>query len=261
MRFKFITLNVWRGGVLMDNVIHFIKKEDPDILTLQEVQNGYDKTLPENFRTIELFKKNLEYKNYYYSPSFAEKTKYGLVDNGSAILSRYPFEAAKTVFIEFYYRQRSEGTNSDKYSEENIQAFLNTPRNLQWVDIKIGKSELSIFNLHGIWGLDGKDNPRRLQMGEKIIEEIRKKENVILAGDFNMQPDTQTIANIEKYVRNVFKDELESTFNMKRKTNSELRKAAVDMVFASSKIKVIDHYCPIVDVSDHLPLVCVFEIK
>lgn len=245
----------------MDKILAFIKKENPDILALQEAQSGKGKALPQNFRTIELFKQNLEYKNYYYSPSFAERTQYGLVDNGSLIISTLPFESTKTIFIEFYYRRRGMGTNSDKYTKQNIKDFLNTPRNLQWADITVGKSTVSVFNLHGIWGTDGKDNPRRLKMGEKIIEEIKKKENVILAGDFNMQPETQTIHRIEKYVKNVFKDKLKSTFNMKRKTNPELASAAVDMVFASDSLKIIDRYCPKVDVSDHLPLVCVFEMK
>ena len=34
MKIKFISLNVWIGGVLFDNIVDFLKKEDADIVVL-----------------------------------------------------------------------------------------------------------------------------------------------------------------------------------------------------------------------------------
>lgn len=261
MKIKIISLNLWRGGVLMDNVISFIKKENPDILLLQEVQNGLKDNLPDNFKTVDMFKKNLSYPYCYYSPMFLEETEYGNIDNGNAIYSKFPFLSTKTVFLDFYYRKRISGTNSDQYTKTQTEEFLNTPRNMQITESKIGETVLSLVNVHGIWGPDGNDNSRRLKMGEKIIQEIKNKQNIIMAGDFNMRPTSQTIEKIENYVKNIFKGELKSTFNMRRKTNRELASVVVDMMFASQNLKIVNHYCPKVDVSDHLPLVCVFDVK
>ena len=97
-------------------------------------------------------------------------------------------------------------------------------------------------------------------MSQKIVNNLQGKEHVILAGDFNLQPNTQTISNIEKQLKNVFRGELKTTFNMKRKDNPGYASAVVDMIFVSKHIKILKHYCPNVDVSDHLPLVCVFEV-
>ena len=98
-------------------------------------------------------------------------------------------------------------------------------------------------------------------MSKIIRDQIKDKENVILAGDFNVRPDTKTIHNIEKVLKNVFKDELVTTFNMKRKTNPGYATAVVDMIFISHNTAVVSHSCPPVDISDHLPLVCEFNIN
>ena len=47
---------------------------------------------------------------------------------------------------------------------------------------------------------------------------------------------------------------------MRRKINPGYATAVVDMVFASSRLKILDHQCPDVDISDHLPLVVKIEI-
>lgn len=47
---------------------------------------------------------------------------------------------------------------------------------------------------------------------------------------------------------------------MKRKTTFGYATAVVDMIFVSGDICVTSKSCPKVDISDHLPLVCEFEI-
>jgi endonuclease/exonuclease/phosphatase family metal-dependent hydrolase len=100
-------------------------------------------------------------------------------------------------------------------------------------------------------------------MGELIAEQVKDLENVILAGDFNLFPSTKTVELIEDHLKNVFKNELTTSFNMKQKTNPNTNYATsvVDMIFVSKNIKVIQHYCPQVDISDHLPLVSVIELN
>jgi len=97
-------------------------------------------------------------------------------------------------------------------------------------------------------------------MGGIIAQNIKDKENVILAGDFNVSPNTKTMEQVEKYLCNIFKNELTSTFNMKRKTKSGYAAAVVDMIFISKNIKVINKKSPNIDISDHLPLVSTLEI-
>lgn len=97
-------------------------------------------------------------------------------------------------------------------------------------------------------------------MGEVIAAAVKGKENVILAGDFNVNPGTKTTDSIEEHLRDVFKGEIKSTFNMKQKTNPAFESVIVDMVYVSPDIKVGKHSCPNINVSDHLPLIVEIEI-
>ena len=123
------------------------------------------------------------------------------------------------------------------------------------MEIDANGTNLHVFNTHGVWGEDGNDNERRLAMGEMIIKAILGKEHVILGGDFNTDEKSQTIANIEQHLPNIFKGERTTSFNMRRKNPAlNYSTGIVDFIFVSSDFKVISHASPDTDISDHLPL-------
>ena len=244
----------------MKPLLDFIRQENPHIILGQEVYDSNNDSHRKNFRTIGIIKKELSYDYIYFSPAFYIRSGKGKIDDGNAIISKFPIISEQTVFFDGRYGPRIEGSALDNLTERQIKEFQNTPRNIQRAEISINNFTINVFNTQGVWGLDGKDNEKRLKMSRIITEEIKKKENIILAGDFNVNPDTKSIKNIENYLINVFKGKLNSTFNMKRKTHPKFNNAVVDMVFVSKNIKVIDSYCPQVDVSDHLPLVFILEI-
>ncbi len=255
MKIKLITLNIWKQSNLQEKAVDFINKENPDVICLQEVYNGTDKKLKLQYRSLEFFKKKLRLTHSQFAPTFRDITKEDHLDaeQGLTIFSRYPIVKTDVTFFDLPYRVFYD-------YEKTPEIFPKIPRLLQYVKIKVENNFLNVFNTHGIWDSFGLDNERRLKMSEVIVKNIKSKENVILAGDFNVRPDTQAIRNIEKHLKNIFKNELRSTFNMRRKTEPGFATAVVDMVFVSNNMKIIDHYCPDADVSDHLPLVCVFEI-
>lgn len=240
MKIKFITLNIWHGGKFFNSLIRFIEEQGPDITTLQE---AYPKTIDA------LMQKFPEYEKYF-APAFFDLNDN--VDRGNAIFSRFPIVRSENIFFDLPYAEVKEELPPGDYT--------NTPRNLAHSLVKAEKIDLNIFNIHGIWGFDGYDNERRLKMGKTVLNAIKDKENVILAGDFNLRPNNQTVYNIEKSLKNVFKGELKTTFNMGHKIDPGYADSVVDMIFVSPNIKVLDHYCPQVDISDHFPLVAVLEI-
>ncbi len=252
MQIKVITLNVWNGGTLFDSVVSFLKKEDPDLLALQEVYNGHDPNLAANFRTIEQLKKKLSLPFYAFSPAYLHILEVGRIEQGNTIFSKFPIKREQTTFYDILYK--------DRLGEGGPKVYALISRNLQHAQIEVGEKELNVFNTQGIWGYDGKDNPRRLKMAQTIIKYIQGKKNVILCGDSNVDQHTQTMRNLEEYLTNVFKGELTTTFNLKRKTKGDYARAVVDMMLVSPNIRVLDHYCPDVDISDHLPLVANLEI-
>lgn len=251
MKIKFATLNIWEGGMLFDKILDFIKKEDPDIIVMQEVRNGKDLRLEKQCRTMDVFKKELRYQYSVFAPAFLNTLSVGKIDEGNAIFSRFPIISDNVTFFDRQYGE---------FDSENSKHFELIPGILQHEVIEFNSLKLNVFNVHGVWGHDGKDNERRLKMSKIIVDEVKDKENVVLAGDFNVKPNTKTIHNIEFYLKNVFKGESTTTFNMKQKDGEGYAISVVDMVFVSRNIKVISHFCPKIDISDHLPLVCTLEL-
>lgn len=252
MNIKFLTLNLFDGGKFFDNILDFFRKENPDILAVQEVYDGQGKDLPRNFRSIQVLREHLPGFHYHFAPEFLFQTEIANVEIGNAIFSRFPVKSNNVTFVDVSYRRlKREKTQTD---------FSHEPVNLQHIKILTSGQHLNVFNIHGVWGVNGKDNPRRLKMSQVIVEKIKNLDNIILAGDFNTLPNTETIRNIENHLVNVFKNQLKSTFNMKHKITGGYSTAVVDMIFTSPSIKIIDQRMPEVNVSDHMPLVCTLEV-
>ncbi len=249
---KFLTLNTWYGGILFDPLIDFLQKENADVLNLQEVYDGKDPSLEKRFRCLDILTKELGYSFFSFTPSFIDTSSGQDLPWGNVILSKYPLQEKETIFFK---------GSPDRFNLKDTSPWR-FPRNIQHVQVQISKDTLlNVFNTHGIWGKDAKDNKNRLSMSKIICEQIKNKQHVILSGDFNVDQNTKTIENIEQHLINVFKNELKTTFNIKQKgTKAGFAKSVVDMVFVSKDIRVTQHSCPDVNISDHLPLMCVFEV-
>lgn len=251
MQVKFLCLNLWQGGNLFDEIVAFIKEHDPDIVALQEVYNGQNASLERKYRSVQALQEELGYPHESYAAAFLENILGAQIEQGNLVLSKFPILESNTSFYDVPFGERP---------KDELPYFEYTPRNLQHVRIDVHESKINLFNTQGVWGTDGDDNDRRVQMAQTIVNSIGDKTNVILCGDFNVQEKTKTIELIEKRLINVFKGELTTSFNMQQKTNLNLATAVVDMVFTSPNIKIISKSCPQANISDHLPLLVTFEI-
>lgn len=258
MKIKYLSLNVWRGGTLFDALLDFLKQENPEVMALQEVYNGVNGKLERQHRTAQILQQELNYPYFDFAPAFRDNRSVGRIDSGNAIFSKFPLLYSKVIFYFEPYRQVNE--EEDFADKSNHQVFLTYPRNLQHAVINLGNNKLNVFNTHGVWGFDAEDNERRLEMSKTIVANIKNKDRVILSGDFNVKQNSKTVQNIEAHLHNPFKNKLATTFNTKIKNQAGFTPEVIDFIFLSNDIKIIESYCPQVEVSDHLPLVCVFEI-
>lgn len=251
MHLKILSLNLFEGGLFWENIEAFLLREKADIMCFQEAFDS-DENQPLSFQSIKRLRSLFPKYHYYHSPEMHETWPHGSGDTGNAIFSKFPIVDQKTVFLHRAYERIIRPADEKDFSHY--------PKNMQHVVVEIDRKQLHVCNLHGIWELSGGDTPERLQMSEIISKEIADHQPLILMGDFNLRPNTQTIAKIEEKLTNAFKDKLTTTFNMRHKTNPGYATAVVDMFFASHDVKVLTAECPEDDVSDHKALVVTIDL-
>lgn len=254
MKLKIVCLNVWIGGILFDEIVAFLREQNADIVLLQEVYNGDASFTKKQYRTLSELQAQLGYQFVHFAPAFLEDSEGKEVAQGNAILSKFPLTEVSVTFYDVGFGKRDANDNT---------TFHITPRNLQHVVADINGIKLQVLNTQGIWGTNGDDNERRLHMSDHILKESGNSAPLIFAGDLNVNEKTETIKRIEKKLTNVFKNQLVTSFNLKRKDlvkDPGYATSVVDMLFVSPDIKVLGASVPQVDVSDHLPLVCEIEL-
>ena len=254
MRLKIVSLNLMHGGELFDEIIAFLKAQDADFILTQETYSCNDPTVNRQYRSMQVMPEILGYGYTHFSAAYRDFDRTnGKAQRGNGIFSRYPLTGYDTVFFD--------GTYSESYRDVPDQ-YADCPRNLEHAVLHTPTGDVDLFNIQGVWDLDGDNySDKRRHMAQAVVASVKDLTKVILAGDTNAKPYNQAILDIEHHLKSVFgKDELATTFNMRIKTNPGYATAAVDMILTTPNINVIEKSCPDIDVSDHLPLIAIIEV-
>lgn len=258
---KLISLNTW-GGKIFEPLADFIRQhsEDTDIFCFQEIYDTSSLVKDNGIRTNLL----LEIKNilpdfsFFYFPTIsgyndkAQKVDFNL-SHGQAIFVK---SGIKIISHEDFFIFKD-----DKNLPLKVD-FSNLPTPLQYINFKKDGRDFSIFNFHGTPFPGNKlDTKRRLLEARKVKEIMEDKTGAkILAGDFNLLPQTQSIKIYESNMRNLIKE-----FNIQRTRsklspfygNPDFQKFA-DYTFVSKDIKIKSFEVPKLEISDHLPMILEF---
>ena len=246
MRITLLQWNVWYKEKI-ENIVKVIKELNPDIVCLQEIdlnsQHNDYKDVPKEIA------KSLRYE-YFYKPSMKFKNKKDWEFLGNGIYSRFPMSRHKMRYI-----QRPTGINDyDKQGRIYIEAI-----------VKIGKKSLTVGTTHVSYSHRFEITPRKVKEIDKLIEIIKKKGKMfILAGDMNSTPDSYTIKQLEKFLKNCGPNHLQKTwttkpFDYKGFKETKLR-WRLDYAFASKDLNVIKSKVIKTKISDHLPILVEFEV-
>lgn len=153
-----------------------------------------------------------------------------------------------------------------------ISLYENTPEDIgfaSYVTLNNSGKTINLLNVHGkVLPGDKNDTPVRLKQSEIIIDFMKDRQGPkIIGGDFNLNPDTKSVAMFEESgYRNLIKD-----FDIKNTRNEVswkqfqdepgyIKQHFADYVFVSRNVKVNKFAVPYMEISDHLPLILDFEI-
>ncbi len=257
---KLISLNIW-GGRVLEPLLEFLKTQaqDTDVFCFQEVYHTEtDRThsgkppaaridILNQLRTV----LEPEYVCYFASTqeSFDQEGRVDFhLDFGNAMFWRKDLPVTEQGEIFVF------GEHNSRVKDDDVQ-----PRNLQYITTQLSSRPVTVINFHGLWlpGTLKKDNPERFEQSKKINAFLAGRDgDHILVGDYNLLPDGQSLAMLEKGMRNLIKEhqitETRSSFYEK-----DIRLGDYALVTPGIEVKSFQALPD--EVSDHLALELIFE--
>lgn len=258
----------WNIGIKIDNtldVINFIREGKYDLIALQEVLKAKDDKAFNMYRSYNDLENS--FKSIYHYSEFApvwgakeiiknDKSSRdfgGFVEQGCYTLSKNPI---LEHYNQFYYLEYKNPGFDATYFKKNDHA-----RSIQNMIIENNDKKFRIINIHGIWNEGKLGDKRTINQCNFIIEKaLLANYPVIILGDFNLIPETESIDMLNKNFRNLI---LEYNIKTTRPNfNDGLDKGNIicDYIFVNDKIKVNDFKVINNSISDHMPLILDFEI-
>ncbi len=134
-------------------------------------------------------------------------------------------------------------------------------RNVQFVTVATDQGPVAMFNFHGLWSGRGKgDSSDRLAQSRRILDFLSsRREPFVLCGDFNLAPDTQSLAMLEAAgLRNLVAEFGATSTRTSLYAGPE---RFADYVFVGPTVDVRAFRVLPDEVSDHAPLVLEFGLN
>ncbi|MFA6227231.1 MAG: endonuclease/exonuclease/phosphatase family protein [Candidatus Paceibacterota bacterium] len=254
---KIVSLNTWGGLAGKDLLLSFFEKyrNEVDIFCLQEIWAGPYKKLDGQVvggRNLEHDKIMINGKQEISRilPNYTAYFRPHLMDHyGLLMLIKKDLEVLEEGEV-FVHKEKGHIPEGD---------VGHHARNIQYIKIDTEKGSRTVINFHGLWNGKGKgDSEDRLLQSDKIVDFIKKASSpVVLCGDFNLLPETESLNKFEKIgLRNLIKEN-----NIKSTRTSLYTKPEkyADYIFTSKDIKVEDFKVLPEEVSDHNALLLDFE--
>lgn len=265
---KVIQLNCWNFRYF-EEMLEFLKREKPDIINLQEVSSGDLIMNPNKNFDFEYLKKELG-MNGVFVPRFGIKddvkgdyffgngflTNLEIVDHGSF------FDKFSPEFSWYAKDNHVFSVHKDDKYQGYIRSF-ELPNNFVWGTLKYKNQLIRNITSHLTVSFKCTETLQILQQARQLVEFINGVKDIptIFSGDLNIHGESNSVKLIETKLDRVSKDII-NTMNPNLGSKlflDEPNGLAVDHIFAKG-FEVISCVCPVVTISDHLPVVAELEL-
>lgn len=247
---KIVSLNTW-GGILWHPLVEFLKQEEKntDIFCFQELLFSEKASIGEAGERHNLCAEiQALLPNFYLYPMYAP---IGTQFQGRSLGIRLGqgIFVRKNIEVTGFGELKTYPTDS----EVAQRLAITLTGNFNYVKVRSHGREILVGNLHGLWQQEGKvDTAPRLEQS-RILHQFLDSIDIpiVLCGDFNIRPDTQSMALLESRLSNLIKDYgITSTRTEFYKKPEKFS----DYVLISPELEVDTFDVPAVSVSDHRPL-------
>ena len=258
-----INLNICMKLDNSTEVARFLKKQDTDFITLQEVIRPLDKSVKSQYASMPVIEKEIasKYPYRFFGPLWTSKKVFknkkevenfgGYVEQGNQIFSKLQITNGANVFFYKNHEYIVDITNWEK--EDHGRALLVTEH-------LVNNRTIQVINIHGIWTSDKKGDERTVNMCKYIVDLVQRKTHpTIIVGDFNLSPNTESIKIMnQNFTSLIDKYNIKST-RPHPKDKIEKGESVIDYIFVTKDIIVRDFKVIETSISDHYPLYLEFE--
>jgi len=249
MKFKVLQWNIWTEED-PKNVVKLIQELNPDIACFQEVIINYEGN---SFVNVPEFLQSETEMELHFQEAQYWPVEKGKKYQGNCILSRYPFSEKS-----HFYVQNMKHSDFDNYSNEG--------RVLVVGKVRLGGKPVTVVTTHLSY------THRFEETEQKILEEVKLlsiikglPEPLLLAGDFNVPPDSKLIKKLNSQFVHLGPDFGEKTWTTKDFSYQGFEENELnwrlDYVFGTEDISLVDSRIIQTDHSDHLPILVEIELK
>jgi endonuclease/exonuclease/phosphatase family metal-dependent hydrolase len=244
MTLKLITYNIWHGKYL-EEVIAFLHQEKPDVVCLQELGTKGRAFKVNDTNILKSLQEALDMEAVY-APMFEKQEENGIWDLGLAILSKGPIEETQMV-------QYAGGFKL--FGVDEIWRY-------RWPSAILSGviRGIPIITTHLTVTREAKVTPAQLRSASVVKEFIGNYPDMVFCGDMNTLPGSETY----KVLADGLTDLTDHQGQTLHPTIHPVGKLGyhVDYVFAKGKkLKHISTRIPMINASDHLPVVVELELK
>lgn len=246
---KFLQWNVWYKEDVR-SILRTLKETDADILCLQELTVDHPH-YNQNLDIPQIIAKELRF-DYYFKPA-AENISDGKVHKyGNGIFSRFPMTNTMSVFIQ---NPPEPDAKEIDYSKEG-RIYLEA-------DIKTPTGKLTVGTTHMSYTDRFLPTPAKEKEANNLLELLKdKQEKFLFSGDLNALPDSYTVNELSKLLKNCGPSLDEKTWTTKPFVYQGFEADAldwrIDYCFATSDVHVKSAQVVQTAFSDHLPILIEF---
>ncbi len=244
---KLIQLKTW-SCKLPSEIIRLFDKENPDIICLQEVVTSIDGG--KIFDTIGSILDEHPFKYQYNTPLVEFNFMHHTATRGNMIASNFNLLETNEVWTLGNLTRNFDYINSGGY---------NVARNIAHSKIEAPDGIVHVLTLHGYHIKEHKNgNDETLRACTELVKYASLLDGpIIISGDFNLSPDSESIQLVNNSFRNLT---IESGLSTTR--NHLTKKTEVcDYIFVNDKVNVNKFYASDIIASDHAGLVLDFTLN
>ena len=252
MVLKLVQVNIF-AGKYWDALISFLKAQNADFITAQEVTGGKEnRTDDKTANLFELLKSQLRLHGVYHK-DFDVSDDGGYM--GNAVFTKHEIVSSKPVILKPFREIRHEEFTSHEF-------FPSFPRHVLDATVRVNGTTMHIMSTHGAWTAPPQDTDETQRQARLVANYLKLLDKpFLLAGDFNNVPESKTIGIINEVANNLMigSDAEQTTHPKVHKIVP--RGYLVDYVFSSKEFRLKSIEAPVVTVSDHLPVIVEVELK